>query len=205
VTQPEDKYVVCPQCGAGYGRPHFLRCVLIVPAYDRPVGIRQVAGLAAYAIGIYPLATVRREVIRAMLPRGDRQMLAHPETRRAGQRTQNVASKAFREALQEFGRARWITRTPERISVTRNARPKLLAHARHCLPTGWDLTEGVHQSIEDLIVHLPGPTPAGVDDPEAERERELVALRKLMETTPVSGPHDGTGWVRIVPRPGSPL
>jgi plasmid maintenance system antidote protein VapI len=198
------EYITCPECGAGWGRPHFMRCVLIVPAYDRPVGIRQIQGLAAYAIGIFPLDTVRREVIRAMLPRGDRRMLAHPETRRAGERSRNAASHAYREALKYFDETGWIWRTPERIHITRNSRPKLLRYAHTCLPTGWDLTDGVHESVADLIGHLPGATPAGIDDPEAERERELAALRRLMEKTPASGPHGGQGWVRIVPRPGRP-
>jgi hypothetical protein len=189
---------VCPECGAGIGRPHFLRCEITVPAYNRPVGLRQVRGLTAYAIWVFPLDTVRRPVIRAMLPRGTRVLRGHQEQRTAKNRSRNQVSHVFGLALEEFEESGWIWRTPERIHVLR--RPPLYRYARRLLPTGWDLTQGVHQAIADLVDHFPA-APAGE---QAERDAELASLRQLMETTPATGPHSGRGWVRITPRPGRP-
>jgi hypothetical protein len=191
--------VVCPDCGAGRGRPHFMRCEITVPAYDRPVGIRQVRGLTAYAIWVFPLNMVRRPVIRAMLPRGQRILRGNPELRHGKKsKTRNPVSNVFGLSLEGFEAAGWIWKTPERIHVLR--REQLYGYARKCLPTGWDWTVGVHQAIADLVDHFPGAAPAEQD----ERDRELAALRRLMETTPATGPHSGRGWARITPRPGRP-
>jgi hypothetical protein len=194
-------YVTCRECGAGWGKPHFLRCELTVPAYAQPLGSHQFRGLTAYSIWVFPLDTVRREVIRAMLPRGERTPRASFETRSAKDRTRNRNSDRFREILQKLSRAGWIWITPERIHVLE--RPPLYHYAARALGRSgsWWLTEGVRDSVADLAAHLPLTVNPGDQD---QREAELAALRQLMESTPASGPHSGRGWVRIQPRPGRP-
>jgi hypothetical protein len=194
-------YITCPECGAGRGQPHFLRCELTVPAYTRPLGAHQFRGLTAYAIWVFPLSTVRREVIRAMLPRGSRKLRGHQEQRTWRDRSRNRESDWFRETLQDLSRAGRIETTPERIRIL--DRPPLLRYAERALDRSgsWWLTEGVRDCVADLAAHLPLTVNPG---DQAQREAELAALRRLMETTPVSGPHGGRGWVRVLPRPGRP-
>jgi len=199
---PEDPgYITCPECGAGWGRPHFLRCQLTVPAYTRPLGARQFRALTAYAIWVFPLDTVRREVIRAMLPRGGRSLRGEKEGRTWRNRSRNRTSDLFRESLKEFAESRWIWITPERIHVLN--RPLLYRYAERALERSgtWWLTEGVRDSVADLAAHLPETLIAG---DRGQRADELAALRRLMESAPATGPHGGRGWVRIQPRPGRP-
>ena len=196
------EYVTCPDCGAGWGRPHFLRCELTVPAYARPLGAYQIRGLAAYAIWVFPLSTVRREVIRAMLPRGERVDRGNREVRTWQQgKKRNLVSHQFHTALRDFGRAGWVWTTPERIHVLE--REPLYRFAEHALDRSdsWWLTEGVRDCVADLAAHLPA---AVVPGDRVQRDAELAALRRLMEQTPAGGPHRGRGWVRITPRPGRP-
>lgn len=194
---PEAGYVVCPDCGAGWGKPHFERCLIPVPFYSRRLGAYQVQGLLAYALAVFPLTDVRRSTVRAMLPRGER-------TRRPSQadvpgskgRTRNRVSDTYGIALQQFEERGWIWRTPEQIRVF--DRPALLRQAKRCLPNCWWLTEGVHEAIAALAADFPPAARAGEEE---QRNRELAALRALMQQAPGTGPHAGRGYVRIVPRP----
>jgi hypothetical protein len=201
LTSSPSEYVTCPDCGAGRGKPHFLRCELTVPAYILPVGAHQFRGLTAYSIWVFPLDTVRREVIRAMLPRGQRVLRGHQEQRTWRNRSRNRMSDYFRESLKDFADAGWIWTTAERIHVLE--RGPLYRFAERALDRSgsWWLTEGVRDCVADLAAHLPATVTPG---DQRQRDAELAALRRLMEQTPVTGPHQGRGWVRITPRPGSP-
>jgi hypothetical protein len=195
---PAPGYVACSGCGAGWGRPHFERCQIDIPVWDLHLGVNQIRGLLAYALSVFPLTDVRRSTIRAMLPRGERTLkpsracLPHS----AGAKTRNRVTDTFGITLRQIEEHGWIWRTPEQVRIF--DRQALLRYAKGHLPACWWLTARVHEAIGLLAENFPpGITP----DEITQRDRELAALRKMMQESPATGPHAGRGYVRITPPP----
>jgi hypothetical protein len=202
VARPE--YVVCPGCGAGWGRPHFERCRIEVPSYAGQGNLYAplVTGLTAYSLAIFPLALVRRSTIRAMLPRGETRVPASqaakraagiPKSQRGGTASVNDTSVRFQNALRGFSRRGWIRREGGDCCVI-VARYPLRRTAERLLDGRPDLISGAREAIAALAASF--PEPATVEG-RAQRDRELAALRRLMEDAPAQGPHGGRGYVQV--------
>jgi hypothetical protein len=183
-------YQACPGCGAGWGQPHYERCGIALPDYSRPITALEAKVITMFAISIFPLDLVRRNTIRAMLPRGD-------DLPRSGQK--NRVSRWFAEALTWADEYGYIERRHDHILVLH--RQALVAYSGRRMGEIPGLTEEVWLAIARVTATLPAePTTEG----KADRARELAALRHLMESAPGTGPHGGRGYARIVPRPGRP-
>jgi hypothetical protein len=170
-----------------------------VPAYDGVVLTqRHIKGLLGYTMAIWPEEQIRREVLRAMLPRGERKTrpgrvgIPTPQGR-----TKNVMTGYFTFWLKHFHDWGLIERHPEHVVILA-PRAYLYQRAEQWLARDWALHEGVHQAIRVMVDHPPSELRLA----EA-RYQELVSLRKLMEAYPAGGPHKDKGYVRIWPRPGT--
>lgn len=187
---------VCPGCGAGKGRQHYERCHVQSPAYPHTVPHRDVIGLTAYAIAVFPMEIVRRSTIRALLPRG--KTVNHPtaEEKKAGKVSRNTTSAAFMDGLKNLERKGWIRRGPDYIIIT--ARLPLLRYARSTLRASPYLMAAVHKAAGVIAASLP---PGVTVAEQSQREAELRALQRLMEAAPATGPHSGRGHTDLVHKP----
>lgn len=183
----EAGYVVCPSCGSGWGRPHYERCLIGVPAYTRPITYYESRVITMFAISIFPLDVMRRSTIRAMLPRGD------DLPRKSGTNRMSVWFGGALSWAAEFG---YISQDPSFITVLR--RKPMVAFAGRRMDAIPGLVEQVWLAIAAVAADLPEQhTTAG----QAQRERELAALRKLMQSAPGGGHPGGRGAIRVVPPP----
>lgn len=199
--KPAAEYAACPRCGSGWGRPHYERCNVDVPDYDdqwMPSGV--LTGLTAYALAVFPLDVVRRSTVRAMLPRGVRAVRPAALARReAGESRvslsnakRNRVSDAFTASLAAFRREEWIRTTETAVLIV--ARHPLNSTAGRRLRERPDLIVSLRQAIAVLAESL---GPATTVEGQAQRERELAALRRLMQEAPAQGPHGGRGYVKL--------
>jgi len=184
----------CPGCGAGRGKPHFERCLAgAAAASERLISRREISGITAYAIGIFPLDVVRRSTIRMMLPRG---RTGAAQRARSGKGHRNVISGKFGDELRQLEGRGWIGRGEEHVAVV--ARASLLGYARSQLRHSADLIAALHESVAAVAAGLPEETTAAG---RAQRQAELRALQQLMEQAPGTGPHSGRGHVDLVHKP----
>lgn len=191
-----DDHGQCPGCGQGRGRPHFERCSLPEPFYGRELTRSEIRGLTDWALGTFPIDVVRRSTIRAMLPRGRTYGHPTPEERKAGKVSKNAASNAFREELGRMKRLGAVRLSSDCVVIL--ARETLMRHARGQLRLAPDLVPALRTTLASVAAGLPEElTVAG----RAQRDAELRALKRLMEETPASGPHQGRGFVRLVGKP----
>ena len=188
----------CPSCGQGLGQPHYERCAIPVPEYDRILLGREIHGLTAYAIGVFPLDIVRRSTVRAMLPRGQTYGHRTSAQRRVSATTSvNAVTKAFQATLRQCGQRGWIDRRDDCVVIL--IRDRLLSYARGQLRYSPGLIPALYESLSAVAAGLPQElTAAG----RAQRSAELRAIQRLMEQTPATGPHSGRGYVRLTSKPG---
>jgi hypothetical protein len=178
-------WTACPSCGSGWGRPHYERCLIDVPAYTRPITQYEARVITTFAISIFPLDVMRRSTIRAMLPRGD------DLPRKSGTNRMSVWFGGALNWAAEYG---YISQDPSFITVLR--RKPMVAFAGRRMNAIPGLVEQVWLAIAAVAADLPEQhTAAG----QAQRERELDALRKLMQAAPGGGHPGGRGSARIVP------
>jgi hypothetical protein len=176
----EVEYQNCPVCGSGWGRPHYPdRHELGTPAYTRELRAHDVTVITMFTISIFPMDLMRRSTIRAMMPRG------------------TTISHWFLRSLRWAEGHGYLERGPDWIRVI-NRTPMVVFSGRR-LRGDQELVEQIWLAIAKAAAGLPEEATL---EGQRQRELELAALRRLMESRPASGPHGGTGWARVVPPPG---
>jgi hypothetical protein len=152
----------------------------------------------AYALAVFPIDTVQRTTIRAMLPPGITRQRPEAIVRRAADRggSKNRISVDFGRALQFFAGRGWIDRGDVLLRI--RDRDALRAHALSGLP-------GVPDrfiALEQAVAQLRAPA-AGADRREdsralaAIRLRELRAIEQLMRSGVSGSNWSGRGSVRF--------
>ena len=152
----------------------------------------------AYALAVFPIDTVQRTTIRAMLPPGITRQIPQAVVRRATGRhgSKNRVSIDFGRALQLFADRGWIDRGEVLLRI-RN-RDALRAHALNGLPGVPDRFIALEQAVTQLRAQAACATQR--KDPRALvaiRLQELRAIEQLMRSGVGGANWSGRGSVRF--------
>jgi hypothetical protein len=152
----------------------------------------------AYALAVFPIDTVQRTTIRAMLPPGTTRRVQQAVVRRADSRhgSKNRVSVDFGQALKFFADQEWIDRGDVLLRI--RDRDALRAHSLAGLPGVPDRFIALEQAVEQLRAQV--TSTARRDDPPALaaiRLQELRAVEQLMRSGVSGSNWSGRGSVRF--------
>jgi len=152
----------------------------------------------AYALAVFPMDTVQRTTIRAMLPPGITRRVPQAVVRRAANRhgSKNRTSIDFGQALQFFAGRGWIDRGEVLLRI--RDRDALRAHALNGLPGVPDRFIALEQAVTQLRDQAASATQR--KDPDALvaiRLQELRAIEQLMRSGVSGSNWSGRGSVRF--------
>ena len=155
----------------------------------------------AYALAVFPIDTVQRTTIRAMLPPGTTRQVPQAIVRRAANRhaSKNRVSIDFGQALKFFADQGWIDRGDVLLRI--RDRDALRAHALSGLPDMPDMPAhliALEQAVTQLRAQV--TSAARRDDPPALvaiRLQELRAIEQLMRSGVSGSNWSGRGSVRF--------
>jgi hypothetical protein len=150
----------------------------------------------AYALAVFPIDTVQRTTIRAMLPPGTTRRVPQAIVRKAANRhgSKNRVSIDFGQALKVFADRGWIDRGEVLLRI--RDRDALRAHALNGLPGVPDRFIALEQAVTQLRAQAADRT----EDSRALaviRLRELRAIEQLMRSGASGSNWSGRGSVRF--------
>jgi hypothetical protein len=152
----------------------------------------------AYALAVFPIDTVQRTTIRAMLPPGITRQRPQAITRRAVGRggSKNRVSVDFGRALQFFADQGWIDRGDVLLRI--RDRDALRAHALSGLPDVPAHLIALEQAVTQLRAQVTSAA-RRKDSPAlvAIRLQELRAIEQLMRSGVSGSNWSGRGSVRF--------
>jgi hypothetical protein len=152
----------------------------------------------SYALAVFPIDTVQRTTIRAMLPPGTTRQVPQVIVRRAANRhgSKNRVSIDFGQALKFFADQGWIDRGEVLLRI--RDRDALRAHALGGLPDVPAHLIALEQAVTELRAQV--TSTARRDDPAALvaiRWQELRAIEQLMRSEVSGSNWSGRGSVRF--------
>lgn len=171
-------------------------------AHHVPIGILR---RVAFILGVFDLPIVHRSTVRALLPPGCLKRIgdvghATRMGRGASPTKKNLVTKGFQDALREFEEFGWITRGSEFVKIHDHG--ALLDYAFRDLsgrtPDVFPSLQGAVLAIEAELQQSHSRNAAWVE----QRRRELLRLKRLMESGFGSCNWSGRGSVRLLPRGG---
>lgn len=152
----------------------------------------------AYALAVFPIDTVQRTTIRAMLPPGITRQVPQAVVRRAANRhgSKNRVSIDFGQALKFFADQGWIDRGEVLLRI--RDRDALRAHALAGLPGVPDRFIALEQAATQLRAQAAhAAQQKDLSTLAAIRMRELQAIEQLMRSGVSGSNWSGRGSVRF--------